>query len=296
MDVNRISDTMKIFSDRLSDLLSSAKEKGDDLRSISKKIGISKSTLSDYANTKREPRITELAKIAEYFNVSTDYLLGLSDVRSRDITIREIAQFTGLTEESVDILHKSNEIIHKRLIPDNIALQIDSIIGDRDDLIQECQDYILKQNFEQHEIGYLLDNSDEITDLFIEEQRKHYLDEIRFNEFSRIEAANYLIMHEHKYHILQRISMYLFSYTCNADGIYFTSESQDGNGCSYLFQADILIAGILAQIDEGLQKMRETSKKKYRIRDFKPDARNYINKDKGNDCEVVVENGNNQAD
>lgn len=101
MDVNRISDTMKIFADRLSDLLSAAKEKGDDLRSLSERIGISKSTLSDYANTKREPRITELSRISDFFGVSSDWLLGLTNDRSR---VPSAIDELGLSEKAVSSL------------------------------------------------------------------------------------------------------------------------------------------------------------------------------------------------
>lgn len=41
-------------------------------------LGISSNTLSQYENGKREPGIDIVSKIAKYFNVSTDYVYGIS--------------------------------------------------------------------------------------------------------------------------------------------------------------------------------------------------------------------------
>lgn len=46
---------------------------------LSKKIGISNVTISRYLSGDRIPRLDVITKIASAFNVSIDYLLGLSD-------------------------------------------------------------------------------------------------------------------------------------------------------------------------------------------------------------------------
>ncbi len=45
-------------------------------------LGIDQTSISSYECGKYLPTIEILVKIAEYFNVSVDYLLGLSDIRS----------------------------------------------------------------------------------------------------------------------------------------------------------------------------------------------------------------------
>ena len=42
-----------------------------------------------------------LGKLAEFFNVSADYLLGLSDVRSTEQDMRAACEVTGLSEETI---------------------------------------------------------------------------------------------------------------------------------------------------------------------------------------------------
>ena len=46
---------------------------------IADALGVTFQTISNYESGKREPRIPDLIKIADYFNVSIDYLVGRSD-------------------------------------------------------------------------------------------------------------------------------------------------------------------------------------------------------------------------
>ena len=48
----------------------------------------------------------KLIKLADYFNVSIDYLIGRTEVASTSVKKKEICQVTGLTAKSVDILKK----------------------------------------------------------------------------------------------------------------------------------------------------------------------------------------------
>ena len=52
---------------------------------LAKELGITQQTLSKYEKDVNIIKIDVLKRLAEYFNVTTDYLLGLSDVK-RDLT------------------------------------------------------------------------------------------------------------------------------------------------------------------------------------------------------------------
>lgn len=71
---------MSKFSSRLRELRINA---GYSQAALSKKIGISKSSVNMYERGEREPGIETLEAIADIFNVDLDYLLGKTDIRNR---------------------------------------------------------------------------------------------------------------------------------------------------------------------------------------------------------------------
>ncbi|MBR3803236.1 MAG: helix-turn-helix transcriptional regulator [Clostridia bacterium] len=98
------------FADRLSDLISKAAQNGITLRDIEKATGVKKESISKYQNNKAEPGLNSIVALAKYFNVSSDYLLGLSDTATTDITIQDICRKTGLSENLITFLLEDNEL------------------------------------------------------------------------------------------------------------------------------------------------------------------------------------------
>lgn len=54
---------------------------------LCKQLDIAQGTLSGWENNKYEPDLTSIAKMAEIFDVSVDYLLGVSDIQGGKNTI-----------------------------------------------------------------------------------------------------------------------------------------------------------------------------------------------------------------
>lgn len=57
------------------------KEKGVSQIDLGEQLGLSHASISRYETGGLEPNITTLKKMATYFNVSIDYLVGFSDER-----------------------------------------------------------------------------------------------------------------------------------------------------------------------------------------------------------------------
>ena len=68
-------------------------------------LGLSRQTVGFYCNGDRLPDVITLLQIAEKCSVSTDYLLGQSDVRTQVPEIQSICKYTGLTESAVEWIH-----------------------------------------------------------------------------------------------------------------------------------------------------------------------------------------------
>ncbi len=65
---------MDVFAQRLREL---RQEKGLSMKQLAKEIGTTDAAISNWENEINEPKISYLKSIAVFFNVSTDYLLGL---------------------------------------------------------------------------------------------------------------------------------------------------------------------------------------------------------------------------
>ena len=66
-----------MLSKRLKEL---RKLNNDTQKSVAKAIGITERGYQNYETEQRQPTVEILTKLANYFNVTSDYLLGLSDI------------------------------------------------------------------------------------------------------------------------------------------------------------------------------------------------------------------------
>ena len=74
--MENIKSVKEIFAERLRILID---ENELNIQKFSKELSIPVSTISDWLNKKTTPTIENIPKIAIYFKVTTDYLLGLEN-------------------------------------------------------------------------------------------------------------------------------------------------------------------------------------------------------------------------
>ena len=71
---------MSIFADRLREC---RKNINKTQREVASDMGITEGAYQNYEIYKREPKMETLNKLADYFDVSVDYLMGRDDVPKR---------------------------------------------------------------------------------------------------------------------------------------------------------------------------------------------------------------------
>ena len=90
-------------------------------------LGLSRQTVGFYCNGERIPDALVLKHIAEKCNVSADWLLGLSEIRSTDIDVQRICKKTGLSEKAANVLLALGEETQED--HDDILPYIDTVNG-----------------------------------------------------------------------------------------------------------------------------------------------------------------------
>lgn len=79
-------------------LKSLRKSKGITQSQLGANIGLSKAVISKYENGLGYPTFDVLIKMADFFGVTTDYILGVSKVKTIDVS--------KLTDSQIDTVHK----------------------------------------------------------------------------------------------------------------------------------------------------------------------------------------------
>lgn len=73
---------------------------------LGKQLFVSKQTISNYESGITSVPLDALVKIAKIFNVSTDYILGVTEAETSDPEERQIADYLGLSVDAIRSLRK----------------------------------------------------------------------------------------------------------------------------------------------------------------------------------------------
>jgi transcriptional regulator with XRE-family HTH domain len=98
----------KMIGERLKLL---REEKGLKQLDIAQMLGVSRTTYTQYETGKSEPDLTTVAKLADYFNVSLDYLLGRVSIREPIETIAAHHEGEDWTEEELEEIERFKEFV-----------------------------------------------------------------------------------------------------------------------------------------------------------------------------------------
>ena len=102
----------EIFVDRLNELLTETKTTK---AKLARHIGTETVVVCRYANGERVPRVTNVVQIAEYFNVTVDYLLGVSDLRNFKKETDKLRNDSDNLLNELARIHKENRGMKHRI-------------------------------------------------------------------------------------------------------------------------------------------------------------------------------------
>lgn len=96
-----------VFPSRLRQLI---EERHTTITALAKALGVSRQAVSQYQDGSTQPNVEKLKLIAEYFDCSADYLIGLSDVQTPDTNTKAISALTGLSENSISLFSNLKDL------------------------------------------------------------------------------------------------------------------------------------------------------------------------------------------
>ncbi|MBY0755065.1 helix-turn-helix domain-containing protein [Clostridium sardiniense] len=143
-------------------------------------ISIAKSTISKWENNKADPSMENAKILCNYFNVSLDYLLGLSKYKTKE---EELEIYKS---KMLEFANKHNKNLYEKTLLDNFKELNDigkkKVITYTKDLV-EMPKY-QKQIWEEESKEYLMPNAaHEIEGDFTEEDYKHDDDIMKNDDF-----------------------------------------------------------------------------------------------------------------
>lgn len=134
-------DNKKLIGMRINSALA---KKGVKQKELAQQIGVTDNTISYFCSGSRTPNIEMLISIARALNVSSDYLLGLSDVITPSTDLQAVVAYTGLSEDNVATLHTHK--FASAFDPPLIYNEARSIKGD--ELFLDCANDLLDAMYE----------------------------------------------------------------------------------------------------------------------------------------------------
>lgn len=112
MNRNEIS---MVLAERIGKLRADA---GESQQQLADALEVKRETVKFWESGERQIKGADIVALAKHFNVSADYLLGLTDPQTKDYDLRFVCEYTGLSEHSVrNIRAGRHELREKDLSP-----------------------------------------------------------------------------------------------------------------------------------------------------------------------------------
>ncbi|MBQ2662736.1 MAG: helix-turn-helix transcriptional regulator [Clostridia bacterium] len=153
---------------------------------------VKQQTIAQWEKGERDLKTNSIIDLAKYFNVTSDYLLGLSDIQNTDIDIQAVCKYTGFEEKALAnllvIKNKSNVLIKilNKLIENYNFFGLLKVIDKR--LWEFMVDV---QSEEQLLKSFITDNNLEISQMQIEKRGRYALDEKNQFEYEKYKLRNH---------------------------------------------------------------------------------------------------------
>lgn len=127
-----------VTAERIKELREKNGEKQEDLASV---LGIKRQVVSYYESGTRFPNVDIIIELAKHYNVTTDYLLGLSNAKPIDNVVQAVSKYTGLSGDAIKKLHKIKQQADGKYMSEKYKSYIEEEKSQIRHTIEEIDDY-----------------------------------------------------------------------------------------------------------------------------------------------------------
>ena len=145
-------------------------------RRLERELKINSATISDFLNARenenpQNPKLKTIRTIANYFNVSVEYLVTDTDVRTNDMDLKAVCEYTGLNENTVQAIRDSNTSRYsiKGLLDRYIMLYFNQLENHLYDVLENLEILANKyrREYEHRQLSCkAIDDSNKYSDVF----------------------------------------------------------------------------------------------------------------------------------
>lgn len=163
-----------VFATRLRKIMD---EQNKTQKEVADILGITRQAISQYLDGAVQPNLEKLYKLANYFQVSCDWFVGQSDIKSSDADDVAINKKLGLTQDSIEHLKFLNENIDDIESIENELKTVNFLLSDDDSkhrtgLLVDIAQYLYEseiiemcKNAHYHVNNYIVESKGKKTDL-----------------------------------------------------------------------------------------------------------------------------------
>lgn len=96
------------------------------VKELTEYLGFSPQAINQYRNGQTRPSLESICKIADFYNVSVDYLLGRNPIPSTDYNVQKVHEYTGLTMAAISELCAMKALNDSNAETDILSLMLES--------------------------------------------------------------------------------------------------------------------------------------------------------------------------
>jgi len=157
-----------IFKERLK---KTREELGITQAEFAVKVGMARASASYYENKKNDslPNIEILYNMCDELNVTPDYLIGRTDIKSADTNTQAVCEYTGLDEDAVSFLKEINELMAENINILSILIKDLKYSSKHQAILELIAQYF---NFQSNTKKYYTLDKDGVIEEYVPEIRK----------------------------------------------------------------------------------------------------------------------------